>query len=152
MKIPSTGNYLTEDKQTAIVDELDEKLCYGRVGDYPVIWEIATGKATSVWGKDVPSLSIVSPAPIPWRERILQLIETAHRAGGSSLVNGDITFYMECSKVIVSREAPKNVRNSVHLTSPEIIGAFKARMTQLAAEAARARDDAHSTAIEALLQ
>lgn len=59
---------------------------------------------------------------------------------------------MECSKVVVFRESPKNSHHTVHLTSPEIIGAFKTRMTQLAAEAARAHDDSKAAAIEALLQ
>lgn len=156
MKIPSIGNYLTEDNQTAIVEELGEDLCLGRIAHRQgsVFWDLHTGLASTHTGPLPPSLSIVSSAPIPWRERILQLIETAHRdpAGGARLISSDVTFHMDCSRVTVFRESPKNARHTVHLTSPEIIGAFKARMTQLAAEAARAHDDSKTTAIEALLQ
>lgn len=156
MKIPSIGNYLTEDKQTAIVDTMGHCLCSGRVEPgYPyVAWDRETGQAFIPPGGTANSLSIVSPAPIPWRERIIQLIETARRdpTGSGRLISGDVTFYMDCSRVTVFREAPNNSRHTVYLKSPEIIGAFKARMTQLAAEAARAMDDAHSAAIEALLQ
>lgn len=155
MKIPSIGNYLTEDKQTAIVDTLCGASCSGRVAGIKatVVWNRATGMASTYTGFPAPSLSIVSPAPIPWRERIIQLIETAHwPPEGGSLINGDTTFSMDYSRVAVFRKAPNNSRHTVYLKSPEIIGAFKARMTQLAAEAARAHDDTHSAAIEALLQ
>ena len=154
MKIPSIGNYLTEDKQTAIVDTLCGASCSGRVAGIKatVVWNRATGMASTYTGFPAPSLSIVSPAPIPWRERIIQLIETAHRDTAGGLISGDVTFHMDCSRVTVFREAPNNSRHTVYLKSPEIIGAFKARMTQLAAEAARAHDDTHSAAIEALLQ
>lgn len=156
-KIPSIGNYLTEDKQTAIVEELGENLCLGRIAHRQgtVMWIRETGEAFVRPFAKIQSLSIVSPAPIPWRERILKLIETARRVGGvgdGDLVNGDITFYMEDGQLIVFRKGPGNVRHTVALSSPELIGAFKARMTQLAAEAARAHDDTHSAAIEALLQ
>ena len=154
MKIPSIGNYLTEDKQTAVVDTVGHCLCSGRVDpDYPyVAWDRETGQAFIPPGGTANSLSIVSPAPIPWRERIIQLIETAHRDTAGGLISGDVTFHMDCSRVTVFREAPNNSRHTVYLKSPEIIGAFKTRMTQLAVEAARAHDDAHSAAIEALLQ
>ena len=156
MKIPSIGNYLTEDKQTAIVEELGENLCLGRIAHRQgnVFWDRHTGLAYTHAGPLPPSFSIVSPAPTPWRERILKLIETARRdpTGSGRLICGDVTFYMDCSRVTVFREAPNNSRHTVYLKSPEIIGAFKARMTQLAAEAARAHDDTHSAAIEALLQ
>lgn len=155
MKIPSIGNYLTEDKQTAIVEELGENLCLGRIAHRQgaVMWIRETGEAFVHPFVKIQSLSIVSPAPIPWRERIIQLIETAHwPPEGGSLINGDTTFSMDYSRVAVFRKAPNNSRHTVYLKSPEIIGAFKARMTQLAAEAARAHDDTHSAAIEALLQ
>lgn len=156
MKIPSIGSYLTEDKQTAIVEELGDFLCLGRIAHRhgPVLWDRNTGQSFVPTGGTDPSLSIVSPAPIPWRERILKLIETARRdpTGSGRLISGDVTFHMDCSRVTVFREAPNNSRHTVYLKSPEIIGAFKTRMTQLAVEAARAHDDAHSAAIEALLQ
>lgn len=154
MKIPSIGNYLTEDNQTAVVEELGENLCLGRIAHRQgaVMWYRETGEAFVPPFVKAPSLSIVSPAPIPWRERIIQLIETAHRVGVGILISGDVTIYMECSKVAVSRVSSKNVCHIVYLASPEIIGAFKTRMTQLAAEAARAHDDSKAAAIEALLQ
>lgn len=156
MKIPSIGTYLTEDKQTAVVEELGVSLCSGRVEpDHPyVVWIRETGEALVPPFVKAPSLSIISPTPIPWRERILQLIETAHRdpAGSGRLISGDVTFHMDCRRVTVSRVSSKNVCHIVYLASPEIIGAFKARMTQLAAEAARAHDDSKAAAIEALLQ
>lgn len=156
MKIPSIGNYLTEDKQTAIVEELGENLCLGRIVHRlgTVMWSRETGEAFVRPFVKIQSLSIVSPATIPWRERIIQLIETARRdpTGSGRLISGDVTFHMDCSRVTVFREAPNNSRHTVYLKSPEIIGAFKTRMTQLAAEAARAHDDAKATAIEALLQ
>lgn len=155
-KIPSIGNYLTQDSQTAIVEDIAGDTCLGRIAHKhgPVVWDRVTGKAFLANGTPARAFSIVSPAPIPWRERILKLIETARRdpTGSGRLISGDVTFYMDCSRVTVFREAPNNSRHTVYLKSPEIIGAFKARMTQLAAEAARAHDDAHSAAIEALLQ
>ena len=156
MKIPSIGNYLTEDKHTAIVEELGESLCLGRIAHRQgaVLWCRDTGDAFLPDGTPANLLSIASIVSTPWRERILQLIETAHRdpAGSGRLVSGDVTFHMDCRRVTVSRGSSKNVHHTVHLTSPEIIGAFKARMTQLAAEAARAHDDSKAAAIEALLQ
>ena len=117
MKIPSIGNYLTEGGYTAIVDTVGHCLCSGRVeptNPY-VVWDRDTGQAFAPPGGPAHSLSIVSPAPIPWRERILQLIETAHRdpAGGARLISSDVTFHMDCSRVTVFRESPKNARHTV---------------------------------------
>lgn len=113
-------------------------------------WIAVRSKPISVAAMNAPEVAQVAP----WRERIIQLIETARRdpTGSGRLISGDVTFYMDCSRVTVFREASNNSRHTVYLKSPEIIGAFKARMTQLAAEAARAHDDAKATAIEALLQ
>jgi len=157
MKIPSIGNYLTEDKQTAIVDTMGHCLCSGRVEpDYPyVVWDRDTGQAFIPPGGKVNSLSIVSPAPIPWRERILQLIETARPmerpSSIYSLANGDLwvgrTSLGTGGCLVVSKGG-----EGLHLHSPELLAAFDARLAELRSATARAVDDAQAEAIEALLQ
>lgn len=157
MKIPSLGNYLTEDKQTAIVDTMGHCLCSGRVEPgYPyVVWDRDTGQAFTPPGGTANSLSIVSPAPIPWRERIIQLIETAkpmeRPSSVYSLANGDLwigrTTLGAGGCLVVSKNGER-----LFLHSPELLGALDARLAELRSAAVRAMDDANSAAIEALLQ
>lgn len=102
------------------------------------------------------ALSIVSPAPIPWRERILQLIETAHRHTDrinypDTLVSGGLRIAIGGGGgcVVLTRD---DVAEPVFLHSPEFVGVVDARLKELEAAALRYRDDANVLLIEALLQ
>ena len=157
MKIPSTGNYLTQDGQTAIVEELGENLCLGRIAHRQgaVMWSRETGEAFVRPFVKIPSLSIVSPAPVPWRERILKLIETANRHSDRinrpyMLVSGSLCIAIGGGGgcVVLTKDGVE----PVFLNSPEIIEAVDARLKELKEADLRHRDDAHSAAIEALLQ
>ena len=157
MKIPSIGNYLTQDGQTAIVDTLCGASCSGRVAGIKatVVWNRATGMASTYTGFPAPSLSIVSPTPIPWRERIIQLIETAHRHSDRinrpyMLVSGSLCIAIGGGGgcVVLTKDGVE----PVFLNSPEIIEAVDARLKELKEADLRHRDVANAAAIEALLQ
>lgn len=157
MKISSIGNYPTQGGQTAIVEDIAGDTCLGRIshGGGPVVWDRVTGKAFLANGTPAPSLSIVSPAPTPWRERIIQLIETARPMERPpsiySLANGDLwigrTSLGTGGCLVVSKGG-----EGLYLHSPELLGAFDARLAELRSATARAMDDAQAEAIEALLQ
>lgn len=159
MKIPSIGNYLTQDGQTAIVDDLiSEDRCSGRIVHRhgPVVWDRYTGQALTPPCVPAPHLSIVSPAPIPWRERVIQLIETAHRHTDRinhpyTLVSGGLRIAIGGGGgcVVLTRD---DVADPVFLHSPEFVGAVDSRLKELKAAALRYRDDANVLLIEALLQ
>ncbi len=158
MKIPSIGNYLTEDKQTAIVEQLGEDLCLGRIAHQQgaVMWNRETGEAFVRPFVKVLSLSIVSPAPVPWRERIIQLIETAHRHTDrinhpDTLVSGGLRIAIGGGGgcVVLTRD---DVAEPVFLHSPEFVGAVDARLKELKIADLRYRDDANVLLIEALIQ
>jgi hypothetical protein len=157
MKIPSIGNYLTQDNQTAIVEELGDLVCSGRIAHRPgsVTWSRLSGTCLPFLSGD-ESLSIVSSAPIPWRERILQLIETAHRDTDrinypDTLVSGGLRIAIGGGGgcVVLTRD---DVAEPVFLHSPEFVGVVDARLKELEAAALRYRDDANVLLIEALLQ
>ena len=157
MKIPSIGNYLTQDGQTAIVDDIAGDTCLGRIsrGGDPVVWDRVTGKAFLANGTSAPHLSIVSTTPIPWRERIIQLIETAHRHSDRinrpyMLVSGSLCIAIGGGGgcVVLTKDGVE----PVFLNSPEIIEAVDARLKELKEADLRHRDDANAAAIEALLQ
>lgn len=158
MKIPSIGNYLTEDNQTAIVDDIGENLCSGRVvPDHSyVVWRRDTGEAFVPPFVKTPSLSIISPAPIPWRERVIQLIETAHRHTDRinhphTLVSGGLRIAIGGGGgcVVLTRD---DVAEPVFLHSPEFVGVVDSRLKELETADLRYRDDANVLLIEALLQ
>ena len=163
MKIPSIGNYLTEGGRTAVVRSLGFTVCSGHVGDHEVIWSLGSGCATSMQGNPLPLFNIVSPAPVPWRERIIQLIETAHRhtdrinhpdtlvSGGLRIAIGGVGGGGRCGGkcVVLARD---DVAEPVFLLSPEFVGAVDARLKELETADLRYRDDANVLLIEALLQ
>ena len=159
MKTPSTGNYLTEDNQTAIVDDIiSDDRCSGRIAQRsgPVVWDRDTGQAFVLPCLPAPHLSITSPAPVPWRERILQLIETAHRHTDrinhpDTLVSGGLRIAIGGGGgcVVLTRD---DVAEPVFLHSPEFVGAVDARLKELKIADLRYRDDANVLLIEALIQ
>ena len=156
MKIPSIGNYLTEGGRTAVVRSLGFTVCSGHVGDHEVIWSLGSGCATSMQGNPLPLFNIVSPAPVPWRERIIQLIETAHRHTDrinhpDTLVSGGLRIAIGGGGgcVVLTRD---DVAKPVFLHSPEFVGAVDARLKELKIANLRYRDDANVLLIEALLQ
>jgi len=158
MKIPSIGNYLTQDGQTAIVDDLiSDDRCSGRIVHRhgPVVWDRDTGQALVSPCLPAPHLSIASPAPIPWRERIIRLIETANRHSDRinqpyALVSGSLCVAIGGGGGCVV--LTKGGVEPVFLNSPEIIEAVDARLNELKEADLRHRDDANAAAIEALLQ
>ncbi len=93
-------------------------------------------------------LSRLDP-PKDWREKIIQLIETAtmDELTENALSNGDIHFgvFEECVYV------NKPDTQTATLWSPEIVGAVKVRRDELLRARRRAKDDARSEVIERIL-
>ena len=94
-------------------------------------------------------LSPVQPTP-SWREKIIQLIETAELFGPMDLKNGDLVFSKSFNGDCVTMWG-KDGASPVTLQSPEFVGAAEARITELFRARRRAKDDAQSEAIERIL-
>lgn len=96
------------------------------------------------------ALSRLDP-PKDWREKIIQLIETAELTGpANDLKNGSVEFFRGLSGDYVNMWR-KGVDATVTLHSPEFIGAADARRTELLRAKRRAKDDAQLKAIERIL-
>ena len=94
------------------------------------------------------ALSRLDP-PKDWREKIIQLIETAtmDELTENALTNGDIHFGLFAECVYVSKPDTQ----TIILWSPEIVGAAHVRRDELLRAKRRAQDDAQVKAIERIL-
>lgn len=97
-----------------------------------------------------------APEVAPWRERVIQLIETAHRHTDrinhpDTLVSGGLRIAIGGGGgcVVLTRD---DVAEPVFLHSPEFVGAVDARLKELKIADLRYRDDANVLLIEALIQ
>jgi len=96
-----------------------------------------------------------APEVAPWRERIIQLIETAHRH--TDRINHPYTLVSGGLRIAIGGGGgcvvlTKDGVEPVFLNSPEFVGAVDSRLKELETADLRYRDDANALLIEAILK